>query len=152
MKKLFQVLGLIFAGLVIVGVIAFVVLAWKGSALDKESKAYVDEVIPKILTDLRKETLLTYSSDELKNAAKPENMDKLFVWFKKLGHFKEYKGSKGQANISVTTQAGKVITGRYVAEAEFDTGPAQVQIVTVKKGDMWFVQMFQINSMALTGG
>src|SRR5437764_9083023 len=152
MKKLFQVLGVIFGGLILVGAIAFVVLAWKGSALDKESKAYVDEVTPKILADLRKETLLTYSSDELKNAVKPEDMDKLFVWFKKLGHFKEYKGSKGQANISVTTQAGKVITGHYVAEAEFDTGPAQVQIVTIKKGDRWFVQVFRINSVALAGG
>jgi uncharacterized membrane protein required for colicin V production len=95
MKKFFQVLGLIFAGLILVGVIAFVVIAFKGSALDKESKAYVDEVTPKILADLRKETLLTYASDELKNAVKPEDMDKLFVWFKKLGQFKEYKGSKG---------------------------------------------------------
>ncbi|HLF86758.1 MAG TPA: hypothetical protein VI584_06735 [Nitrospiria bacterium] len=152
MKKLFQVLGLIFAGLILAGVIAFVVIALKGGALDKESKAYVDEVTPKILADLRKETLLTYSSDELKNAVKPEDMDKLFVWFNKLGQFKEYKGSKGQANISVTTQAGKVITGHYVAEAEFDTGPAQVQIMTVKKGEKWFIQMFRINSMALAGG
>ena len=152
MKKFFQVLGLIFAALILVGVIAFLVIAFKGSTLDKESKAYVDEVTPKILADLRKETLLSYSSDELKNAVKTEDMDKLFVWFKKLGQFKKYQGSKGQANISLTTQAGKVITGHYVAEAEFDTGPAQVRIVAAKKGGKWFIQMFRINSMALAGG
>jgi hypothetical protein len=78
-------------------------------------------------------------------------MDKLFAWFKKLGQFKEYKSSKGEAKISLTMQAGKVITGQYVAQAEFDTGPAQVQIVTVKKGDKWFVQIFGINSAALAG-
>jgi len=151
MKKFLQVLGLFFAALILVGVVGFVVIALKGSALDKESKAYVDEVAPKILADLRTETLLTYASDELKNAVKPEDMDRLFAWFRKLGRFKEYKGSKGEAKISLTTQAGKVITGQYVAQAEFDTGPAQVQIVTVKKGDKWFVQMFGINSAALAG-
>ena len=57
-----------------------------------------------------------------------------------------------EQDISLTTQAGKVITGHYVAEAEFDTGPAQVQIVAVKKGGKWFIQMFRINSMALAGG
>ena len=152
MKKFFQVLGLIFAVVILVGVVGFVVIFLKGSSLDKESKAYVDEVTPKVLADLRKETLLIYASDELKSAVKPEEMDKLFTWFKKLGQFKEYKGSTGQANISLTTQAGKVITGQYLAQAEFDTGPAQVQIVTVKKGDKWFVQMFRVNSMALAGG
>lgn len=150
MKKVFQVLGLVFAALIFFGVVTFVVIALKGNALDKESKAYVDEVAPKVLADLRKETLLSYSSDTLKNAVKPEEMDKLFVWFRKLGQFKKYKGSKGEAKISITTQAGKVVTGRYVAEAEFSTGPAQVEIVTVKEDDKWLIQMFRINSMALT--
>jgi hypothetical protein len=151
MKKFLQVLGLVFAALILVGVIGFAVFAFKARALDKESKAYVDEVAPKILADLRKETLFAYSSDELKNAAKAEEMDKIFAWFQRLGRFKEYKGSTGQATISFTTQAGKVMTGQYVAQAEFDSGPAQVQIVTVKKGDKWFVQLFKINSMALAG-
>ena len=46
MKKSFQVLGYIFASLILVGITAFLVIAFKGNALDKESKAYVDEVIP----------------------------------------------------------------------------------------------------------
>jgi len=151
MKKFLQVLGLVFAALIVLGVLSIAVIVVKGRGLDKESKAYVDEVAPKILADLRKETLLAYSSDELKNVVKAEEMDKIFTWLQKLGRFKEYKGSTGQANISFTTQAGKVITGQYVAQAEFDSGPAQVQIVTVKKGDKWFVQLFRINSMALAG-
>ena len=148
MKKFLQALGLIFAVLLI----GLVVLTLRGNALDRESKAYVDDVIPKILADLRKETLLVYASEDLKNAVKPEELDKLFTWLQKLGAFRTYNGAQGQATIAVTTQAGKVITGQYVAQAEFDTGPAQVQIGTIKKGDQWFIQRFHLNSKALIGG
>ena len=151
MKKFLIVMGVTFAVIIVLGVIGIATIAVKGSALDKESKAYVDEVTPIILADLRKETLLKYASDDLKNVVKPEDLDKVFNWFKRLGAFQKYKGSTGQAHMSVTTQAGKVINGQYIAEADFDTGPAQIRIVTVKKGDEWFVQMFNINSIALAG-
>ena len=151
MKKFLIVMGVTFAVIIVLGVIGIATIAVKGSALDKESKAYVDEVTPIILADLRKETLLKYASDDLKNVVKPEDLDKVFNWFKRLGAFQKYKGSTGQAHMSVTTQAGKVINGQYLAEADFDTGPAQIRIVTVQKGDEWFVQMFNINSIALAG-
>lgn len=57
MKKALMILGGIFAILIVAGVISFSVLAVKAAALDKESKAYVDEVTPKILANLNKETL-----------------------------------------------------------------------------------------------
>lgn len=149
MKRFLVVLGVVFAVLIVLGVAGIVIAAVKGTALNKEGKAYVDEVVPKILADLRKETLLAYASEEFKNTVKPEEMDKIFTWFQKLGRFTEHKVSPGQVNISVTPPAGKVITGRYVVQAQFDSGPAQVEITIVKKGDKWFVQFFKINSMAL---
>ncbi len=149
MKKALMILGGIFALLIVAGVISFSVLAVKAAALDKESKAYVDEVTPKILANLNKETLFQYASVELKNSASPEEFDKIFNWFAKLGQFKEYKGSSGQANISITTERGKQITGVYQAQAEFENGPATIEITTIKKGDNWQVIGFHINSMAL---
>jgi hypothetical protein len=135
--------------LIVVGVIGFSVLVVKGTGLDKESKAYVDEVTPKILANLNKQTLFQHASDELKNSASPEEFDKIFNWFAKLGQFKEYKGSSGQATISVTTERGKQITGIYQAQAEFENGPATIKISTIKKGDNWQVIGFHITSMAL---
>ena len=149
MKKTLMILGGIFAGLIVLGVIGFGVLAVKGTALDKESRAYIDEVTPIILANLNKETLFEYASDELKKAASEEEFDKMFDWFAKLGEFKEYKGSSGQANISVTTREGKQITGIYEAQAEFENGPATVKITTIKKGNNWQVMGFHITSMAL---
>ncbi len=152
MKRFLLVLGLVFAVLIVLGVAGIAIALGKGMALNEGGKAYADEVAPKILADLRKETLLAYASDDFKNTVKTEEMDKIFAWLQKLGRFKEYKDSTGQVNMSLTTRAGKVITGRYGAQAEFDSGPAEVQVVVVKKGGAWFAQFFTINSMALVPG
>lgn len=151
MKKILTILGGIFAVLILAGVIGFSIFAVKGSALDKESKAYVDEVTPKILVNLKRETLFEYASDELKNSASEEEFDKLFKWFEKLGKFIDYKESKGQANISVTAQNGKQISAYYEAKAEFESGTAIIKITIIKKGDQWHVIGFHINSNALVG-
>jgi len=149
MKKILMILGSIFAILVVAGVIGISVIAVKGTALDEESKVYVDEVTPEILANLNKETLFQYASDELKNSASPEEFDKIFDWFAKLGQFKEYEGSNGQASILLTAEKGKQITGSYQAQSEFENGPATIQITTIKKGDNWEVIGFHITSMAL---
>jgi len=57
MKKALIILGAVFVVFVVVGVAGFAVVAIKGSALDKDSKAYVDEVLPVICADLGMETL-----------------------------------------------------------------------------------------------
>lgn len=149
MKKILMILGGVFAVLIVAGAVGIAVVAVKGRALDMESKAYVDRVVPIICADLRAETLSKYASKELLASARPEEFEKVFTWFKKLGKFKQFKESSGQAHMSYTTQAGKSITGEYVAQVEFETGPAQVQIVTVKTGDQWSIQRFHINSPAL---
>ena len=103
---------------------------------------------PIILSNLTKETLFKYSDAQLKASAKPEEFDKLFKMFSKLGRFKEYKESMGQAHISITNK-GKSIYGKYVAKVDFETGPATLKITTVKKGSNWKIFNFHIDSMAL---
>ncbi len=149
MKKTLMILGGIFAVLIVLGVIGLAVLAVKGTALDKESKAYVDEVTPRILANLNKETLFQHASGELKNSASEEEFDKIFNLFAKLGEFKGYKGASGEASISLTSERGKRITGLYQAQAEFENGPATVNVTVIKKGDNWQVMGFYIDSMAL---
>lgn len=143
-----MILGGIFLVIVIVAVIGFAIIATKGSALDKESKAYVDEVVPMILTDLNQETLFKYASPELIDSASQEEFDKLFNWFNKLGDFKEYKESSGQAGMHYN-QKGETISAQYVAQVEFENGPAQVAVGIIKKDDRWQIFNFRINSKAL---
>ena len=73
MKKTLMIIGGVFVVLILAGVVGFSILAVKGKALDEESKAYVDEVTPKILATLNQETLFQYASDELKNSASQED-------------------------------------------------------------------------------
>ena len=149
MKKFFIGLGITFAVIVVALIILITVVAVKGSALDKESMAYVDEVTPIILTDLNKDTLFQYASDQLISSAPDEEMDRVFNWFKQLGEFEKYNGSTGQAKMSVTTGNGKQISGYYEAKADFSTGPATIKVTTVKIGNEWKIAGFNINSMAL---
>lgn len=148
MKKTLMILGGIFLVIVIVAVIGFSIIATKGSALDEESKAYVDEVVPKILADLNQETLFQYASPELIDSASQEEFDKLFNWFNKLGEFKEYKEATGQAHMQYTAQ-GKTISAQYVANVEFDTGPASVLVGIVKRNESWQIINFRVDSIAL---
>jgi len=148
-KKILMILGVIFLAEVIIGVIGFSIFIVKGSALNKESKAYVDRVVPIILSDLKKETLLQYADDQLKNSSKPEEVDKIFNYlFPKLGKFKEYKGSEGGVHISGNLENRIVITGYYKAQVEFETGPAVVKVAVIKKGDDWKITGFNIESTA----
>lgn len=149
MKKTLIILGGLFAIVIVTGLFGFAYLAVEGSALDEDSKAYVDEVTPRILSSLNRDTLFQYASEELKNSASPEEFDKIFSWFGKLGKFIRYNGSNGQATISVTSQAGRQVTGAYSAQAEFESGPATVKVSVIQKGDAWKVMGFRINSMAL---
>lgn len=143
-----MILGGIFLLLVIVAVVGFAIIAVKGSTLDEESKAYVDEAVPLILADLDQSTLFKYASPELIESASQEEFNKLFKWFKRLGEFKEYKESTGQANMSYTTHSGKIISGQYVAKVEFETGPATVNIAIVKRDGRWLINGFRIYSKA----
>ena len=149
MKKTLMILGGIFSVLIILGVVGFIIMAIIGTGLDKESKAYVDDVTPKILSNLNKETLFKYSSDELKNSATSEEIDKIFSFFEKLGKFKEYKGSKGQSYTNIDLVKGKQILGYYTAQADFESEPATISITAIKKDNGWQILNFHINSMAL---
>jgi len=149
MKRFLIILGSIFAVLIVAGVTGFSILVVEGTSLDRESKAYIDDVTPKILADLNQDTLFLYASNELKNSAAPGDFEKIFNWFEKLGRFVEYKGSKGQCNISITAQNGKQITAYYEAQVEFENGPATVAVTTIKKADTWQLIGFKIISMAL---
>jgi hypothetical protein len=143
-----MILGGVFVVLVVIVVIGIAVSAVKVSALDKECRAYIGEVVPKVCADLRMETLSTYATPELLNSATPAESEKLFKWFKRLGEFKECKKSWGQVRVFSTSRDGDSMIGEYTAEVEFETGPAQVRIAAVKRGDVWKIRAFNIKSRA----
>lgn len=149
MKKLLIVLGLVFLAFIF-AVGAFIgYAAFTGSALDKQSKAYVDAAVPAIVSSWSQQELINRASPELRQATKSADMDRMFAWFKTLGHLQKYEGSQGQAIVSVTPQAGKVVSARYTAKALFERGQASIDIAIIKHGDQWQIAGFKVNSPAL---
>jgi len=153
MKRILVVLGGIFAFILLVGIIGFLVLNFFGRRLDKESKAYVDEVIPIIATSWNSKDLLDRASPELIQVAPTEKIESLFHAFsEKLGPLREYKGSRGDAKLGFTPQMGKITTADYVAEAIFEKAPAKINVRTILHNGTWQILQFYVNSEALLPG
>lgn len=146
MKKALMILGGIFAALLVVGGVGIALVAFKGAALDTESQQYVDGAVPAIVSTWDIAEIQKRASPEFNAAMNDADLEKLIRKFRKLGKLKSYEGAKGQANMSVTTQHGKVISAAYTAKAEFESGPAEIQLSLIKHGDQWQLLGIRINS------
>lgn len=146
MKKTLMILGGTFLVILVAIVIGFIFLATKGSSLDKESKQYVEAAVPAIVSQWNKQELVNRASPEFMAATKGGDLDKLYVMFSKLGAFQKYNGAEGQANMSVTSKDGKVTTAVYVAKADFEKGPAEIQVTLIKHAEKWQILGFHVNS------
>lgn len=147
MKKIFIILGVIFVFLIIAGAIGFFVLGTAGSKLDKKSQAYIDEIVPLIVTSWDSRELIKRASPELLKVAPPEKMQPFFNTFaERLGPMIAYKGSKGESGIFYMAPYGKVITGTYVSEAIFEKAPATIHIKMILRNNQWQITEFRVNS------
>lgn len=148
MKKTLMILGSVFVLLIIAIAVAIGIVAVKGSALNKEGEQYANAAIPAIVSHWDMSELERRASPEFKAVANEGDLEKLFAMYRRLGNLKEYKGCQGSVNMSVTSEHGKVISAAYVASAEFDAGPAEIQLSLVKHADQWQVSGFRVNSKA----
>ena len=149
MKKFFIILGSIFLALIVLGGIGIAFVAVKGSALDKESKAYADLAVPAIVNTWSEKELLDRASPELKKAATIDQLDRLFRMFSGLGQLQKCEPLQGQAYMAATTQAGKRISADYTAKATFQKGEATIKLGLIKHGDQWQILKFHVDSPAL---
>lgn len=152
MRKVLVLLGaalLVAIGWGIVGFGLFKVWSYS-SALEKGSKSYVDEVVPRIVSSWNAAELMERAGPELLEAASPEKVEKIFRAFSdRLGPLKHYEGSQGQARTLITPQTGKVTTASYVADASFEKGKASIQLNLVMRDGRWQIVGFYVNSDAL---
>ena len=146
MNKFFKVLGIIF----LVALIAVATLigygAYKGSKLDVSSKTYVDEIVPVIVSSWSSEDLMKYASPQLRQIVIEEQLKQLLLKLSKLGHLKKFDGSKGDSNVSLTTQYGKVVSATYVAKAKFENGDAEINVRVIQNNGQWQLLNFYVNS------
>ena len=148
MKKLLIILGAVFLVIILLVAVVVGVAAVRGSALDKESKAYVDRNLPLIISAWDEQELLSRASPEFTQNTKREDLDRGFSGLsRKFGKMQSYEGAKGQSYVSyrvLSSHSGRVITAEYVARVTFAGGSASIDITLIKHGEQWQIERFEI--------
>jgi hypothetical protein len=129
---------------VVVGVGLGVALI-KGKALDAESKAFVDSAIPAIAATWSKQELLDRATPELRDIAKPEQLNAVFDRLSQLGPLVKYEGATGQATMSYMLGSGSTVAASYVAKAQFQNGGATFRVVLRKREGRWMIYNFHVD-------
>jgi hypothetical protein len=137
MKKVIMALGYIFLVLIVVFIATTAIVAMQGKNLDKESKAFVDSAIPAIVSTWDVREVEKRASPEFNGAVDYDDLDELFGLMQRLGNLKEYKGSTGNANLTISFRHGYEITADYDADAEFESGSVEIQMALILHGGQW---------------
>ena len=145
MKKFLMIFGAVALVVVVASAIAIGVAAYRGNALDAESKAFVDAAVPAIASGWNKQELLDRATPELREMAKPEQLAALFDALSRLGPIVEYEGAKGDATMAFTSGSGGTVSAKYEAKAQFKNGTAIFRIVLMKRDGRWMIHNFQVD-------
>jgi hypothetical protein len=149
MRKFFVWFGVFMAAVAVAGVVGVFIVARNGAAADAESKAYVDDTVVVIGGRWDAGELWKRSTARFRQATKEEDLRAFFdAAGQALGRLVEYRGARGEAAIFVSN-VGTTVSAKYIAQAMFERGAAEFQIVAVKNGAAWQIEGFHINSAAL---
>jgi hypothetical protein len=147
MKKLFVILGVIFTVIIAIIVIAAAIFIPLTLKLDREATAYIQDAVPKIVTNWNSQELVDRATPELIDAMKSrDQLDRLFVMFRQLGSFKHLDKPEGAVVSSAFTGEGTVTLGNYTAQGDFEKGKATIKIQLRRVHDTWKINGFRINS------
>jgi hypothetical protein len=130
----------------VIAVIGFGILAYRGTQLDKESSVYADAALKAITTDWSQKALLDRASPEFKQVISIDQLDAHFRGFSKLGRLQNAEPMKGQAGISYHQGVGKQIQGLYTAKAQFEHAEATITLGLIKHGDQWQIARFDVQA------
>lgn len=154
MKKkailILAIVGVIFLGIII----AIIMMSYFGSKLDKESKVYVDNIVPSVFGRWDFSKLMQQVSPEFLSTIKtPQDKSRLEDLFKvcseRLGMLKQYSGSEGQATVYHEVGKGKIVYADYIARGDFQKDQAKITMRIIRRGDKWQIYSFNITSQAL---
>ncbi len=152
-KRLVLILSI--SGVVFLGVIiAIAMMFYFGGKLDKESKAYVDNVVPSVFGRWDFSKIMQHASPEflstMKSPQDKARLEDLFrVCSERLGVLKQYNGSQGQATVHHEVGKSKTVYADYTARGAFEKAQAKITMRIIRKGDKWQIYSFNVTSPAL---
>ena len=151
LRKIFIGLGVLFL-LTIVGInISFINLFNYGANFDKESKAFVDQEVPAIISSWNEQKLISNADPKLLKVTSPDKIHQLLVYLSShLGTMTKYNGSQGQAAV-ITNNGVTTTSADYAANADFQKGSADITITLLQHPDdkKWYIIRFHVGSPTL---
>ena len=148
MRKFFYALGIIFGILLLVvaGLVAYTV--YTGVSIDKDAKQYADDSVISITSKWDVKELKERATPELMKQGKPEDLDRMFVWFATLGPLLDYGGSK-QINWTTGIGSDTATIANYAGVGNYKEGSATIRIQIKKTGGAWRVNGLNVDSSKL---
>lgn len=151
MKNSFSAFGAISALAIVAIAVLIGVMIYKSSAVDKECKKFVDDVVvPQIIADWDNSEFNRHADyAALKKAGITDDaIYRILEWSqKRFGKMLEYKGSEG--SVMVTDINGVESTrAHYVVRGIFEHGEALIELNLQRTGDKWKIAGFRVNAEA----
>lgn len=140
--------GYAFLAFIVISIAGIASIVALGKRLDKESKAYVDAAITAIVSEWDVRELQKRASPEFQQSVDDEELESDFETLKKLGKLEQYKGSIGASDITVSFQYCYEITADYTANADFETGTAEIQVSLIRHDGQWQILDLKMNPQA----
>ena len=162
MKSIWGFWTLILIGVILIGVAGAVGISF-AIQLGPDSKAFVDETVPKIVKAWDVQDLVDHASPDLLAAISRDELDKVFATSaKRLGRLKAYTGSwQESADVKLFDPRESHATFLYMAEAVFDRGGATIGVEVKKRYGIrallgrdadWRVTGFTVRARTVVGG
>jgi len=149
LKKHIRIAGTVIFTIGVLLAVVAAILAAAGRVLDKESKSFVDAAVPAIVSEWDVTELQKRATPEFNATVDYADLKRNFTVLRELGTFREYKGSAGEARITISITEGVSVTAVYAAFADFEEGAADMQLALTKQKGRWQIQGFSITPREL---
>ena len=107
------------------------------SKLVASGKKYVDENVPIILSTWSLEELTSRASDEMIELISADRLPQVLARISRIGELEKCSNFKHDAALSKKFALRDAVTLVYVAKANFENGPADIQIQLIQKDEKW---------------
>jgi hypothetical protein len=143
MRRLFYILGVVFAVLIIgLGGLSFV-LAYQSLQLAREAKAYADQAIVDIAQSWDRTEFLQRAAPELLTTMSPQQIATVFEQLAHFGKLIKYGGATGSVAINIGAGAGT--TAHCEAEAVFANGQIHFRMDLIRTDGSWMISSFSVD-------
>lgn len=123
-------------------------VAYRGSALDAEGQAYVDQALADIGKRWDVDDLITRASPALMSHASRSQLDAMFQRLARFGGLVHCDTAKGSTSTFVSIGGASTFRAHYEADARFQNGPLHFRVDLTKLNGKWMIDGFHVDAGA----